>query len=312
MASSSHDVDLETCRGGGSVTLIFRRIEKRWRDEYLLNLAAAFATGGDISHVEIAIGNDPGSDGQQMSNVLRIYNDNTGAELCERTGRSPNYRYLQLGCTKDAEQRILTFAKMQIGKPFNNWAMARSILWPRKSTYRDYFCAELVAAALRAGGLMHVESNPGAATPQSLYHMYEKHAATTGNPYVLRGIKSTANTRKSGRSGYKAIATNQNITLSSTHSHPVPINKAVYQSTHLTHMPHVARDAMFSNGQRCVPSCSKSGVVNQLIHPFNTKPINRSYMACSHFSHSSQPSHYSPAEAAIRNAARGLFQQNSL
>ena len=126
---------------GGSVTLIFRQIEPRWRDEYFLNLAAAFATGGDISHVEIAIGNQAGSDGHQMANVLRIYNDAVGVELCQRTGKSPNYRYLQLGCTKQSEQVMLDFARNQIGKPFNSWAMARSIIWPRKSTKRDYFCA---------------------------------------------------------------------------------------------------------------------------------------------------------------------------
>ena len=79
-----YDIESQTHKGarthstGGSVTLIFRRIEKRWRDEYFLNLAAAFATGGDISHVEMAIGNAAGADGHQMSNVLRIFNDNVG------------------------------------------------------------------------------------------------------------------------------------------------------------------------------------------------------------------------------------------
>lgn len=137
-------VDVETGDSnnqGGSVTLIFRRIERRWRDEYLLNLAAAFATGGDISHVEIAIGNAPGTDGQQMSNVLRIFNDNEGVELCQRTGKSPNFRYLQLGCSKQAESLMLEFAQAQVGKPFNSWAMARSIIWPRETNYRNYFCA---------------------------------------------------------------------------------------------------------------------------------------------------------------------------
>lgn len=176
---------------GGSVTLIFRRIEKRWRDEYFLNLAAAFATGGDISHVEMAIGNEAGADGHQMSNVLRIFNDNVGVELCNRTGKHPNFQYLQIGCTKDAEKKMLEFARAQVGKPFNSWAMARSIIWPRKTNFCDYFCAELVAATLKVGGVMSKDSNPGAATPQSLYQLYEKHATTTGNPCVLRTIASS-------------------------------------------------------------------------------------------------------------------------
>jgi hypothetical protein len=176
---------------GGSVTLIFRRIERRWRDEYLLNLAAAFATGGDISHVEMAIGNEAGADGHQMSNVLRIFNDNVGVELCNRTGKHPNFQYLQIGCTKEAEHKMLEFARAQVGKPFNSWAMARSIIWPRKTNYRDYFCAELVAATLKVGGVMSKDSNPAAATPQSLFQLYERHATTTGNPCVLRTIASS-------------------------------------------------------------------------------------------------------------------------
>lgn len=33
---------------------------------------------------------------------------------------------------------------------------------------------------------MHSESNPGAATPHSLYRLYSKQAAATANPYTLR------------------------------------------------------------------------------------------------------------------------------
>ena len=62
---------------GGSVTLIFQQIQKSWHKEHLINLLAAFATGSNFSHVEMAIGEDSGLRGE-MVNVLRIYNDAVG------------------------------------------------------------------------------------------------------------------------------------------------------------------------------------------------------------------------------------------
>jgi len=46
--------------------------------------------------------------------------------------------------------------------------------------------AELVAAVLKAGGMLSPDSNPGSATPHSLYKLYSKQAAATANPYMLR------------------------------------------------------------------------------------------------------------------------------
>ena len=72
------------------------------------------------------------------------------------------YTYLSIGCSRVAEQRMLAFARSQVGKPFSNMGMARSVVLPRKTTYESFFCAELVAAVLKAGGLMYVatHSNP--------------------------------------------------------------------------------------------------------------------------------------------------------
>lgn len=96
------------------------------------------------------------------------------------------YSYLQLGCSKRAEAAMLAFARQQIGKPFSGTGMARSLIWPRTPTGDSWFCAELVAACLQAGGLLNRDSNPGAATPQSLYRLYKGQAAAAANPYTLR------------------------------------------------------------------------------------------------------------------------------
>ena len=81
---------------------------------------------------------------------------------------------------------MLAFAKQQVGKPFSNMGMARSLLWPRPTDNKSFYCAELVAAILKQGGLLSQESNPGAATPYSLYKLYSKQAAATANPFTIR------------------------------------------------------------------------------------------------------------------------------
>ena len=211
---------------GTSVTLVFYRVGAQWWKEPALNLIAAAAQRSAYTHVEIAIGEDPGHGGQ-MANVARVFNgvpaaaealggtaaaaprstpspatrattliprrpsraDSVGVELTERTGRNPAYTYLSLGCSKVAEQKMLAFARAQISKPFSNSGMARSLVWPRQTDGNSWFCAELVAAILKVGGLMHQESNLGAATPYSLYKLYSQQAAATANLHTLRVVQ---------------------------------------------------------------------------------------------------------------------------
>ena len=176
---------------GSSVTLIYYRIGDDWTKEPFLNVVAAVAQSSRLTHVELAIGEDVGTNGM-MTNVCRIFNDKVGAELVERTGRNPSYMYQSLGCSKKAVARMLGFARKQVGVPFSNYGMARSILWPRTTDGTSYFCAELVACVLKEGGLLEASSNPGAATPEMLYRIYKDQAAATANPYVLRDLGATS------------------------------------------------------------------------------------------------------------------------
>lgn len=170
---------------GGSVTLIFHRVQG-FREEHIVNSLAALATHSQFAHVEIAIGSDS-NQSNQITNVCRIFNDHIGVELTQRTGRNPSFVYLQVGCSKAQEQRMLAFARQQVGRPFSSSAMIRSVTFcPRRTTGNSYFCAELVSAVLKEGGLLSPDSNPGSATPESLYRLYSRHAATTGNPFTLR------------------------------------------------------------------------------------------------------------------------------
>jgi lambda repressor-like predicted transcriptional regulator len=90
---------------------------------------------------------------------------------------------------------MLRYAKAQQKKPFSQTGMMRSLLFPRETNEKDWYCAELVAAILKKGGLMNQSSNPGAATPESLHSTYSTRAAATGNPTLLRDVK-TLNTLK--------------------------------------------------------------------------------------------------------------------
>lgn len=74
--------------GGGSVTLIFYKINHHWWKEPILNIVAAAAQNSSFTHVELAIGNESSHDGA-MQNVVRVFNDNVGVEVCSRTGRNP-------------------------------------------------------------------------------------------------------------------------------------------------------------------------------------------------------------------------------
>lgn len=63
--------------GGGSVTLVFYRLQKQWWKEPALNIAAAAFQMSDLTHVEVAIGNALGQEGK-MTNVCRVFNDEVG------------------------------------------------------------------------------------------------------------------------------------------------------------------------------------------------------------------------------------------
>lgn len=180
-----HTVKRRPMDDSGQVTLIFYQLGSKWWSEPSLNILAAVAQMSRFTHVELAIGSDSGKNGE-MVNVSRVFNDDVGCELTARTGRNPQYSYLQLGCSRAQEAKMLAFAKSCIGKPFSGSAMARSIFYPRTTDNKSFFCAELVAAVLREGGLLDSMSNPGAATPQGLHDLYKCRATTTANPYLLR------------------------------------------------------------------------------------------------------------------------------
>jgi hypothetical protein len=62
---------------GGSATLIFYKLGENWWKEPALNIIAAAAQFSRFTHVEIAIGSDPGARGE-MTNVARVFNDDVG------------------------------------------------------------------------------------------------------------------------------------------------------------------------------------------------------------------------------------------
>ena len=176
---------------GSCVTLIFYRINPQWWKEPALNLASAVAQMSNLTHCEISIGESAGGDGQTMKHVARVFNDSVGVELVERTGRNPQNVFIQLGCSKMAEHKMLHYVRTQcVGKPFSNYAMVRSLIWPRETDHTSFFCAELVASILKVGGLLDANCNPGSATPEMLHRIYASRGAASANPCILREINN--------------------------------------------------------------------------------------------------------------------------
>ena len=62
---------------GGSVTLIFYKVGEKWWREPLLNIFAAALQMSCFTHVELAIGDCAGANGE-MQNVCRVFNDAIG------------------------------------------------------------------------------------------------------------------------------------------------------------------------------------------------------------------------------------------
>jgi len=122
-----------------------------------------------------------------------VFNDNVGVEVTARTGKNPCYSYVQLGCSKRQETAMLAYARTLIGRPFSNIGMFRSLFFPRKTDSSSFFCAELVAAVLKKGGLIDQASNEGCATPVSLHTLFKNRATATGNPYLLRQATTAQN-----------------------------------------------------------------------------------------------------------------------
>jgi hypothetical protein len=89
---------------------------------------------------------------------------------------------------------MLAYARTLVGRPFSNAGMVRSIIYPRQTDEKSFFCAELVAAVLRVGGLLTQSSNPGSATPESLHRVFKDKAAVTANPYILRQFNANFHT----------------------------------------------------------------------------------------------------------------------
>lgn len=175
-----------------------------------------------------------------------------------RTGRNPSYNYLQLGCTKQAEAAMLKFARQQVGKPFSNMAMARSIVWPRQTTGADFFCAELVASVLQVGGLLSATANPGAATPESLHSLYSKRGAATANPYLLRDVSSQRLSTTSLRSTELPAESRQRQTDARAEETATLIERAVFDARGAKRVGGLRVVA----GRRQVPTGPTAGVVS--------------------------------------------------
>ena len=167
------------------------------------------------------------------------------------------YTYLSLGCSKAQEHRMLNYAKRQVGKPFSNIGMARSLIFPRTTTGESWFCAELVAKILQEGGLLSSDSNPSAATPYSLYKLYSNKAAATANPFILRSNEAL---------NFTSIVSSSPTTTTTTapiHAPPARPGRAVATGRKRDESPPRAQFRLLREQQQMVP-CGQPGLTLRL------------------------------------------------
>ena len=97
------------------------------------------------------------------------------------------YTYLSLGCSKAQEQRMLNFARAQVGKPFSNVGMARSIIFPRTSNLSSFYCAGVF---LLSNSQTLKLSFPSKTTGKKATHQFlfplSFHAQNLSRPYSSR------------------------------------------------------------------------------------------------------------------------------
>lgn len=146
---------------GTSVTLIFYKVGPDWWREPALNLIAAAAQFSSYTHVELAVGETAGSNGQ-MANVVRIFNDPHGVELCERTGRNPQVRLLPLILSRPSVLALFLFGvafifSCPVSVVLAVYVLVHRLLAPRRAAH----------AGLRArpGGQALLQHGHGALAP---------------------------------------------------------------------------------------------------------------------------------------------------
>jgi hypothetical protein len=131
-----------------------------------VNRLAAYLTGtAGMAHVELRF---------RTGESLSVFQDET-VFLKKRGYSNAQYRAIAISVEPAAEQRMLNFAREQVGKGFNAWGLRRSPLpWPLfrscDGSVDDglWFCSELVTAALQVGGLLS-DLVPERSSPNMLY-----------------------------------------------------------------------------------------------------------------------------------------------
>jgi hypothetical protein len=145
---------------------------------------------------------------------------------------------------------------------------------------------------------MHADSNAGAATPRSLYDMYSKHAAATGNPCTMRSIMTE---RGSSEENQPLLRSNffgaimPGLAAKVRRGHPSP--------------PPPPQMQMYGNQQRPRPSCSARPVPAGAQGSFRPLQLHMASSAPLFGGQAGPPppstSGLSRAEMQIRNAVRG-------
>ena len=117
----------------------------------------------------------------------------------DRKSFARGWDFLELQVTEQCELRIYNFLVRQLGKTMNSSGQLTALFCPLDSGGERWFCSELVAAALYAGGVVDFGSWEGVDGPYSvvMHHLYDylRHECRTcavralpGNPVAVANV----------------------------------------------------------------------------------------------------------------------------
>ncbi len=128
-----------------------------------INALTRWFTNSDVYGCELIFWNC--SERKFISFCCDPYYRGVYRKIC--TESDPTTVYIKLQLNAEQEMRMYRFVERQLGKPFNRTAVYLFLLYPMKTTGDEWFCSELITAALQQLGFLE-DIMPSSVAPEFL------------------------------------------------------------------------------------------------------------------------------------------------
>jgi len=134
--------------------------------------------------------------------------DSRPVHVYDRKAFRRGWRFVALDLTEREELIAQNFCAAQLGKPLNSAGQLTIFLLPQSGRGHSWFCSELVAAALKAAGILQFDqwrgvNRPCEVAPHMLFHFLTKHCTTCPVTLMRNNPVSLLNLHKQAASAGK-------------------------------------------------------------------------------------------------------------